>query len=116
MTDNMKSFMEEASRDKGFSEKLSMAQSPEEVIALAKEKGFTITMEELAVKPEFGELDEDEQNAVAGGTGCGCFLGGGGGDGCVCVFGGMSDTPAGGGTFPDKCFCFLVGGGSNDAI
>ena len=112
MTENMRKFMEEASRDKDFADRLTMSQSPEEVIALAKEKGFTLTMEELAVKPAYGELDDDELDAVAGGTGCGCFIGGGGGDKCVCVFTGCSDTPQGGGNFPDKCFCFLIGGGS----
>ncbi|MCR4770895.1 MAG: Nif11-like leader peptide family RiPP precursor [Oscillospiraceae bacterium] len=114
MTKNMKDFLEAASGDGELIERLIKAETPETVIKLAEEKGFSLTEDDVKIgEAPTGELSDDELDAVAGGTGCGCVLGGGGGDGCVCVFGGCSDSPSGGGSFPDKCFCFLIGGGSD---
>ena len=47
MTDNLKAFLEAASKDKELLEKLKTAGTPEAVIALAKEKGFDLTAEDL---------------------------------------------------------------------
>ena len=47
MTDNVRRFLEETSQDKEFLDRLAMAKTPEEVIALAAEKGFTLTAEDL---------------------------------------------------------------------
>jgi len=74
MTDNMKSFLETVSEDKEFIEKLSKADSPEAVIALAKEKGFTLTAEDLTQEAPTGELTDDELDDVAGGAGFASFL------------------------------------------
>ena len=65
MTENMKKFLEAVSQEKEFTEKLTKAETVEAVIALAKEKGFTLTAEDL--KPQAGELNDDELDAVAGG-------------------------------------------------
>jgi hypothetical protein len=57
-------------------------------------------MEDLEPATGKGDLSMDELEAVAGGSGCGCFFyGNGKKDGNVCVL-------TGGG---NKCGCFLVG-------
>ena len=93
MTENMKKFLEEASKDKEYLEKVNKAETPEAVIALAAEKGFTLTAEDLKPDQPTGELNEDELDAVAGGKACGCVVGGGGEGGeadgvCACVLAG----------------------------
>lgn len=123
MTDNMRKFLEEASKDKEFTEKLNKAETLETIVALAAEKGFTLTEEDLKGNGASAELSATEMDAVAGGVGgqtCVCVLGGGGlgggdDDKCVCVFGG-------GGTGTEhigfvhiigsvRCFCAAGGGG-----
>ena len=93
MTDNTKRFLEAASQDKVFIEKLNKAETPEAVIALAAEKGFTLTEEDLKPEPASGEVSDDELDAVVGGKTCVCVAGGGGEAGtrdetCACVLGG----------------------------
>lgn len=89
MTDNMKKFFETASQDKEYMEKLAKAETPEAIVALAAEKGFPLTLEDL--KPaEAEKVSDDELEAVAGGKDCYCALGGGGVEGgsdlvCACV-------------------------------
>jgi len=126
MTDNMKKFLEGISGDKEVIVKLSKALTPEAVIELAAEKGFTLTEEDLKPAAAAGELSEDELNAVAGGVAsnaaCGCVLGGGGGGReafgiyyddqkfdrqCTCVLAGGGDDQ----DFHERCTCPLVGGG-----
>ena len=94
MTDNMKKFLEAVSQDKEFLEKLTGAETPEAVIALAAEKGFTLTQEDLKQEPASGKISDDELEAVAGGETCGCFFGGGGERSCGCFFGGSGKGPA----------------------
>lgn len=111
MTDNLRKFLEAASADEAFAEKLSKAKTAEAVIALAAEKGFTLTEEEIRPKERSGEISDDEMDAVAGGAQCGCFLGGFGKEGgsdymCVCPVGG------GGGSATldeSRCICALGG-------
>ena len=67
MTKDAKSFLEEAARDKELLEKIKNAATTEAVIALAAEKGFALTAEDL--KPAAGELSDDDLDGVAGGTG-----------------------------------------------
>ena len=67
MQDKMKAFLEAAAQDPALAEALEKAETPEAVIALAKEKGFEITAEDLASVPETGELSDDELDGVAGG-------------------------------------------------
>ena len=115
MTDNMKKFLEEASKDKEFIEKLQKAETPEAVIALAKEIGFELTTDDLKSKETISEISDEELEAVAGGKICFCELGGGGtGDDnektCACVLGG-------GGEWKDgncRCACVAVGEGKSD--
>ena len=112
MTDNMKKFLEEASKDQAFVEKLSKAETSEAVIALAKEINFTLTVEDLKSKETVSEISDDELEAVAGGDCCFCSLGGGGKHGptdktCACVAAGAGEY--GDGTV--RCLCALVGSG-----
>ena len=120
MTDNLKAFLEAVSQDKAFFEKLTKAKVPEAVIALATEKGFVLTTEDLTPEPASGEVSDDELDAVAGGKTCVCVAGGGGEAGtrdetCACVLGGA-------GLYVDihqgkviaehqRCFCVMGGGG-----
>ena len=67
MQDKMKAFLEAAAQDPALAEALEKAETPDAVIALAKEKGFEITAEDLASVPETGELSDDELDGVAGG-------------------------------------------------
>ena len=63
----MRKFLEAASRDKEFLEEFSKAESQETIVALAAEKGFTLTEEDLKREPVSDEICDDELNAVAGG-------------------------------------------------
>ena len=67
MTDKMKQFLEEAGKDAAFAEKLNGADSPETVLALAKEKGFELTLEDLQAALPTGELSDEALDGVAGG-------------------------------------------------
>ena len=115
MTDNMKKFLEAASQDREYLDKLNKAESLEAVTALAAEKGFILTEEDLK-KPETAEgaVDDDELDTVAGGDFCAC-VGGGYGDEtgntykeCYCPIYGEGCTSSG----QRRCYC--IGGGMGD--
>lgn len=116
MSDNLKKFLEAASRNEEIKEKLKAATDNEKLIALAKTYGFTLTEEDIA--PNKDELSEDELNSVVGGDtgGCVCVLAGGGGGkqsdddtyGCACVGYGQG----GDGAIDDfTCWCTGYGNG-----
>lgn len=128
MTENLKAFLEAVSGDKAFLEKLTGTETPEAVIALAKERGFTLTAEDVQPEPASGALSDDELDAVAGGNVCICPLAGVGGtqnsaedydkkriseltskdNSCICF-------AAGAGTYMDgsiRCACPVIGGGA----
>lgn len=70
MTEQMKSFMEAIAQDQALAEALNAAETPEAVIALAKEKGITLTEQDLALaQAPVGELSDDDLDDVAGGAG-----------------------------------------------
>ncbi len=116
MSENMKAFLEAASKNEEMKEKLKATTDKEALIALANECGFALTEADLT-SPE-GELSEDELAAVAGGDsgGCICVLAGGGGGkqtdddtyGCACVGYGQG----GDGSIDDfTCWCTGYGNG-----
>ena len=117
MTDNLKKFLEEASKDADFTQKISKADSTQTLIALAAEKGFTLTEEELEQLSHSKSVSDDELEAVAGGGECFCLVGGGGTGGtwvksCACVLGGggeMSDGSA-------RCVCVSAGTGEEMSL
>lgn len=111
MTDQAKRFLDEVSQDKAFIEKLTSAGTPGEVIALAAEKGYTLTEEDLKPETAGVKLDDDELNAVSGGTGCGCWGYGlgktdSGERACNCIVYGE------GLVYGKSCACFQVGAGT----
>ena len=124
MTDNMKKFLEEASKDEAFMEKLRGAETKDIIIEMAKEKGFTLTEEDLkAPETNDGPVSDDEVDAVAGGTVCVCIVGGGGEGNddlsainrCWCVaMGHGEDEKKTGSLEVVRCFCMTYGGGKDD--
>ena len=92
MNENLKKFLEEASKNEELKAKLSALTDKEtaveKVIELAKEYGFTLTAEDFQ-PAEGAELSLDELDSVAGGSVC--LLFGGGQNKCAHV--GMSDGP-----------------------
>ena len=117
MTDNMKKFLEEASKDKEYLEKLTKAETPEAMMALAKEKGYALTAEDMKSDQSSGKLSDDEVDAVAGGKACACVVGGGGLEGktfddeCGCVGVGLGYRKN---TSEElRCFCSTYGGGES---
>lgn len=111
MTENLKKFVEEASKNEELKEKLMKLDenSINQIIPIAKEYGFELTEEDL--KPESNQTEEDkplsldELDAVSGGDGhgkrdkngtsCWCSFGGGNkgnNDGqCACVMYGQNE-------------------------
>lgn len=114
MTDNMKKFLEESSKDRELVDKLIKAKTQEEIIALAKEKGFALTEDDMKQDAGIQEVSDDEISAVAGGKhSCYCALGGGGTEACegdktcACIVTGF-------GLYGDgepRCGCFGYGEG-----
>ena len=112
MTDNMKNFLEAASRDREACAKLCELDQAA-LIAMAKEMGFVLTEADFEQKVE---LAEEELDAVAGGGECVCVVGGGGTAGesdrtCGCVAYGFGTTKYG-----DRCHCALGGYGYGDLM
>lgn len=95
-----------------------------ELLPLAKEFGFEFTLEEYKAyakemnAPKTGKLEDDELDAVSGGTGgCGCIAAGGGADpdnsgaGCACILSGVGiNINDMSGEYP-PCMCALAGMG-----
>ena len=100
MNENMKKFLEEASKNEELKAKLAALTDKDTAVAkaieIAKEYGFTLTAEDF--KPADGaELSTDELKAVAGG-----------GD-CIVAGGGKPVDP-------DDCSCAWFGNGSGNLI
>lgn len=111
MTENMKNFLKKVSEDKALAEKIGKLDKAE-LIALAKEMGIVLTEEDF--KAREGELNEDELDAVAGGSECACAVGGGGtADGdcpaCACVVAGLGNDEKG----YCRCVCPVGGYGKH---
>ena len=69
-SEQLQLFIEKVKSDNDLAEKLKGVQSDEQVIAIAKELGFTITNDDLeSLLPEEQDLTEDQLEAVAGGFG-----------------------------------------------
>lgn len=108
MTNQVKVFLDEVSQDKAIMEKLNSAKTSAEVIALAAEKGYTLTEDDLKPETTSGKLDDEELEAVSGGTGCGCAGYGlgktdRGTKACQCVYLGEG--------MKKKCACVSIGVG-----
>ena len=67
MTENMKRFVEAAEKDAALAEAMGKVEKPEDLIALAAEKGVTLTAEDIKPEEATGELSDEELEDVAGG-------------------------------------------------
>ena len=112
MTENLQKFLELVSKNEELSKNVGK-MGKEELLALAKELGVTLTEADLA-KPAVQELDDDELDAVAGGSdvSCACAMGGGGTKDsndktCACVLAGVGYDDGGG----ERCLCGFAGYG-----
>jgi len=112
MTENLKKFLEAVSKDEALTAKVG-AMGKEEILALAKELGLTLTDADLE-KPAVQELNDDDLDAVAGGSdvSCACALGGGGTKDnndktCACVLAGGGYSQSG----RERCVCGFAGYG-----
>jgi len=128
MSENMKKFLELVSKDEALKQKVLACNDMEPAdavrtsIALAKEAGIELTEDDFAQKRTDGELNDDELDAVTGGTDgiCACgFAGGGGGVdaedknvyGCACVMYGQ-----GGDGRPEDMNCQCIAAGVGDDV
>ena len=68
MTEKMRKFLEAAQKDAALAEKLSRAETPEAVAALAKELGIVLSEADLKLETVVGELSDDALDDVAGGA------------------------------------------------
>jgi len=110
MSEKMKAFLEEVSKNEELRAKLNAADK-DELIAMAKQLGIELAEADFTAPVE--ELSDEELDAVAGGGECVCVLGGGGKSGnlqktCACV-------TAGAGLHTDnsaRCACTVAGYGS----
>ena len=88
MNENLKKFLEEASKNEELKTKLEALTdkdtATEKAIEIAKEYGFTLTAEDFK-ETQGAVLSDDELDQVAGGA-CG-FLGGS--NPCGCIFSGI---------------------------
>ena len=66
--EQLKAFLAKAKDDHTIQEKLKAANSPADIVDIAKEYGYEFTADKMS------ELSEDELEGVAGGTICGAGL------------------------------------------
>ena len=114
MKENVKRYLETASQDAEHLEKLKAARTAEQVVALAKEKGHDLSVEDLKADDERA-VNDDELNAVAGGEACACGIYGLGKAGpvdleCQCAIGGGGQYRTNTGEAV-RCICAVAGGG-----
>lgn len=120
MTENLKKFLEYASKNDDTAQKMeALADETDkdalvrQTIEIAKDAGFSLSAEDFEENAG-GELSEDELASVAGGKYCYCFIGGGGeasepdNKTCACVSYGYGKYD---GEKKTRCFCILTGEG-----
>ena len=121
MTDHLKQLLEAASEDPELREKIKIAQSLEEIVELAHQKGLDFTIEDIQDGEGKEPLASEDLEVVTGGGVCVCVAGGGGRATrhgqhvCACVLAGMGDVdcPTGRDT---RCFCTGAGGGKDKSL
>jgi len=111
MTENLKKFLEEVSKDRELTERIGKEENSEVIIDIAKGMGIELT---LADFEENREISDDELDAVAGGgdVSCACAMGGGGTKDnndktCACVLAGAGYSHSG----RERCVCGFAGYG-----
>ena len=109
MTENAKKFLELLSSDETLAARAT-GKKKEELIEIAKEHGITLSAEDFEAPAQ--ALSDDELDAVVGGSGCACVIGGGGSKNsefkaCACVLYGQGNTKKG----KMRCMCTGAGAG-----
>ena len=66
--EQLKAFLEKVKADTSLQEKLKAAADSDAVLAIAKEAGFSISVDDL--KKAQSEISEEELEGVAGGRAC----------------------------------------------
>ena len=117
----MKKLLEEMEKNEELKSKVEKLDqdpksAPKDYIELAAEYGIELKEEDFKPANGQGELNDGELDAVAGGTGCGCVIGGGGEESkydklCVCVGGGSGDFSEYAFERGNRCICVVAGGG-----
>lgn len=117
MSENMKKFLELASKDSATIAKVK-ALGKDGLVALAKELGITLTEADFVPADE-GEISENELDTVTGSNSCFCVLGGGGTGSsttgsktCACVGAGVGLTEYGEG----RCACAAADSSSEETF
>jgi predicted ribosomally synthesized peptide with nif11-like leader len=112
MCENYKIFLEKISQDPELCAKVSVEKDVNVLIAMAKEMGIALTAKDFEQEPQ--ALDDDELDAVAGGSdvSCACAMGGGGTKDsndktCACVLAGVGYSENG----RERCLCGFAGYG-----
>ena len=74
--EQLNAFLEAVKADAGLQEKLKAAADLDAAVAVAKEEGFVISVEELeaAVSARAGGLSDEELESVTGGTAASAFF------------------------------------------
>ena len=65
--EQLKAFLEKVKADTSLQEKLKAAADANAVLAIAKEAGFSISVEDLKEEGSIRELSDDELEGMAGG-------------------------------------------------
>ncbi|MCR5089707.1 MAG: Nif11-like leader peptide family natural product precursor [Oscillospiraceae bacterium] len=68
MSEEMKKFLEEVSKDADLAEKLDAAETVESVLTLAQEKGFSLCEEDVLAQLPSAELSDEDLDSVTGGA------------------------------------------------
>ena len=69
--EQLKAFLEKVKSDSSLQEKLKAAASPEAVVEIAKDAGFSITAEDIqSMQSATVELSDEELEGAAGGVRC----------------------------------------------
>lgn len=68
--EQLTAFLAKVKGDSSLQEKLKAASTPDAVVAIAKETGFTISSDELKRVSQFNLLSDEELEGVAGGAYC----------------------------------------------
>lgn len=69
MTENMKNFLDAASKDAEVMKKLNGTKDPSEFIAVANRMGFALTEKDFYIRgsQDKKELDDDDLDSITGG-------------------------------------------------
>ena len=130
--ERLKKFYEFISQDEAIRDEFVAkvrADAKETMIEFAAKHGYELTAEDLDVTAEDVKVSREELDAIAGGSECFCFAGGGGtGNGevwehngksygsltCACVLGGGGEGDALDGSGREcRCYCLAVGSGED---